>query len=583
MKTRIPLRPVHGKVVAVATVALLVSGAPLTAQAASYPSDTDTPDLVSLLTGFDDYWASDGNSDLHGTVLDVDTLSFNDELTVWINNNATAQQQFRALQDSSYNNSDGTAYDQSFTVSEGLGDVLSAIYVQGLEDGSLPLTQALINSSDGTSGAYVSTSTAKATFSYPRPFLSVDPDAAAVDGDDEACDPSNVNGSSLASIRAGQDYADADGNLNIVRVAATTDTTHQFSDEDVALDASYGTSGLCTGGSYPSGHTTTAYEAGITLATLVPELGTEVLARASENGNNRIVLGVHYPLDIMGGRIDGEAALAARWSDEEYRTDVLEPARAELIAYLEAQCGATVTECAASGAAYTDDPYGGEAIPGGTSQIVTDRASALAVYTERLTYGFDQTGTAGLAASVPDGAENLLLTAFPTLTDDQRTSVLAQTEIDSGYPLDLTSDGDGSWERLNLAAAMSATVQLNNDGTVTVLSVGGAAEVVAPQGTLTAPEGGSVAAGGTIQIAGSGFAADATLSLVLHSDPVTVSTVTTDANGDFATTVTIPSGTASGAHTLEALYSDGTTASAAALALTVTAASSTTHLPVVSG
>jgi hypothetical protein len=262
------------------------------------------------------------------------------------------------------------------------------------------------------------------------------------------------------------------------RVPATRDTTHQFSPNDVLLDAQYGTTGLCGSGSFPSGHTTTAYEAGITLATLLPELAPEILARASESGNSRVVLGVHYPLDIVGGRIAGEAALAARWSDAAYRTAVLEPARAELLAYLRTATGHPLSWNIEHESAYASNPYDGQRMPGGTAQIVTDRASALAVFTERMTYGFAVSGTTGLSASVPAGASNLLRTTFPTLTDAQRTSVLAQTELASGFPLDGTGTAAGSWQRLNLAAAMSATVQLSASGAVTVAATGGRAEVV---------------------------------------------------------------------------------------------------------
>ncbi|WP_211327362.1 phosphatase PAP2 family protein [Subtercola boreus] len=340
------------------------------------------------------------------------------------------------------------------------------------------MTSALINSSNGTSGAYVSTGAAKAHFSYPRPYLPTDPATPAVSGDAVACAPDVVNASSLTANRTGKAYTDANGNLDILRVPATVDATHAFSPNDVTLDPGYGTVGICTGGSYPSGHTTTAYQAGVTLATLLPELAPEILARASEAGNDRIVLGVHYPLDIVGGRIGGEAALAARWSDAEYRSAALEPARTELVDYLEKATGSSIAATIAAEAPYTSNPYGGAAIPGGTSQIVTDLASAVAVFAERATYVFAQTGTEGLAASVPAGAENLLLTTFPTLTDAQRTSVLAQTELDSGYPLDGSETADGSWQRLDLAAATSATVQLKADDSVTVVSTGGAAAVL---------------------------------------------------------------------------------------------------------
>ena len=61
------------------------------------------------------------------------------------------------MQDSEYNNAGLTAYDQSLTISTGLGSILGPLYVKGTETGQLPLTQALINSSNGTTGAFVHT------------------------------------------------------------------------------------------------------------------------------------------------------------------------------------------------------------------------------------------------------------------------------------------------------------------------------------------------------------------------------------------------------------------------------------------
>lgn len=80
-----------------------------------------------------------------------------------------------------------------------------------------------------------------------------------------------------------------------------------------------------------------------------------------------------------------------------------------------------------------------------------------------MTYGFDQVGDAGQAPVVPEGAETLLVTAFPELDDEQRRAVPAATQIDSGYPLDSTSEG---WQRINLPAALSSTVVLDSAGTV---------------------------------------------------------------------------------------------------------------------
>jgi membrane-associated phospholipid phosphatase len=462
-------------------VALL---APTAAQArTSYPSDDDKPKPAAVLVGFRTLWRPSSDGDLTGRVRNARQLRWNDRLTSWINQHATATQKFRALQDSAYLNADGSGYDQSLTIADGLGQRLGAIYAKGRLNGRLPLTTKLLNTTTGTAGNFLDTGKAKAAFGYPRPFLPVSAGAGRVAGDQSACAARRVNAASLASIRKGAPWATAAGELNITRVAPTVDTSRRFADTDVALDPDYGQAGLCQGGSFPSGHTTDAYSAGLTLATLLPELAPSILARVSEAANNRIVLGVHYPLDVIGGRVLGQAAVAARWSDKKFRTKVLQPARRELVGYLQSTCGDTLAACIATDRPYTDDPYGGAAPPAMTSQAVTDRTTALIAYTERLGYGFEPITPAGLGPSVPTGAQNLLRTAFPTLSGTQRRAVLAQTETASGNALDTTmlqilGLSDGSWQRLNLAAALSATVRRQPDGTVRVLSVGGAPTVL---------------------------------------------------------------------------------------------------------
>jgi membrane-associated phospholipid phosphatase len=467
-------------VVALTSAALVIT-VPGAANAAdnaeAAPSATKPPNLGPALSGYSAFWASNGKNDLHGKVKNKKVLARNDQLAVWINRNASKGQQFKALQDSTYQNEAGTAYDQSLTISTGLGSILGPLYVKGRNSGALPLTSALLNNTNGTSGAFVGVNDVKAKFSYPRPYLPSNANKPAILTDDPACYPSKSNGSSLKKIRVGKSYADSKGNLKIKRLADVNDPTHKFSSRDVYLSAGYGSSGLCTGGSFPSGHGTSAYQAGITLATLLPELAPEILARTSEAGNNRIVLGVHYPLDVMGGRIAGQASVAARWSDKQYRSQVLVPARRELVNYLKKGCKTTLAKCIGKQKSYKSNPYGGKKLPGGTSQVVSNRKSAVKVYQERLSYGFPQVGKKKQKASVPAGAANLLITAFPKLNTAQRTSILAQTQIPSGYPLDRSGAKDKSWQRLNLAAAMSATVKVKK-GKVTVVSTGGKAKVV---------------------------------------------------------------------------------------------------------
>jgi acid phosphatase (class A) len=54
--------------------------------------------------------------------------------------------------------------------------------------------------------------------------------------------------------------------------------------------------------SYPSGHALTGYLEGLTLAEIVPEKRTELLARADDYAHNRLVCGVHYPSDLEASR-----------------------------------------------------------------------------------------------------------------------------------------------------------------------------------------------------------------------------------------------------------------------------------------
>ncbi|NEA40191.1 phosphatase PAP2 family protein [Streptomyces sp. SID11385] len=294
------------------------------------------------------------------------------------------------------------------TMADGLGTRLGALYSQALENGELPRTEALLSGrvehTPGSSADWYQT--AKNNYQYKRPF-----------------------------VRMG--FADEDGLVK-------------------PWDSRGGYDGLAKDGSFPSGHTSHGYAQGIVLATLLPELAPQILARASEYGEHRILLAFHYPTDIMGGRIVGERTAQGRWSDPGFRT-LLEQAQDELRAVLAQKCresgaGGTLAQCIAH-----DRPY----LPTG---------EAVDVYTHRLTYGFPRIGTEGRPPAVPAGAEDLLRTALPKLSATQRRAVLAATQLPSGYALD--EDGaPGSWQRLNLAAAMSAKVGVHRDGTLTVNGV----------------------------------------------------------------------------------------------------------------
>jgi acid phosphatase (class A) len=87
--------------------------------------------------------------------------------------------------------------------------------------------------------------------------------------------------------------------------------------------------GLLKSYSYPSGHATFSWAAGLVLAEMVPDKATEILARARAFGESRVVCGVHYVSDIEEGRANGSAVVAALHANAAFEAD-LKAAKAEL-------------------------------------------------------------------------------------------------------------------------------------------------------------------------------------------------------------------------------------------------------------
>ncbi len=323
----------------------------------------------------------------HSSVFDRDL-----ELVQQINNAAHRNRDRRELA------LKGQYEDQALTVSDGLGATIGPIYLEAMLDGRLPRTYQLL--------------------SKYRPNGRVAHEGAS-------CNPAKAHWHRVSArpyIKAAAqiDHHDLDGG-----------------------DAHAGQDG-----SFPSGHTSEAYWQGLTLATLLPELASGILARTADAGHSRIVMGAHYPLDVIGGRIMGTYIVANRWSDDQFRP-LLHAAREELVRTLEELGGSTLDRLVAA-----EEPY-----------MEADEAAAW--YAECLTYGFDQVGESGRALSVPPEAPDLLLTAHPGLDRAQRSEVLRLTAIDSGYPLDIEGRY-GGWQRLNLLAAMTAKVVVDNRGGVSL-------------------------------------------------------------------------------------------------------------------
>jgi len=79
---------------------------------------------------------------------------------------------------------------------------------------------------------------------------------------------------------------------------------------------------------YPSGHALSGYLLALTLAEMVPEKSTEILARADDYAHNRLVCGVHVASDLEASRRIAYAMFGSMLEEPRFQQD-LAAARAE--------------------------------------------------------------------------------------------------------------------------------------------------------------------------------------------------------------------------------------------------------------
>jgi autotransporter-associated beta strand protein len=214
-----------------------------------------------------------------------------------------------------------------------------------------------------------------------------------------------------------------------------------------------------TDGGYISGHEAEAMRDALAMAYVVPQRFQEMLARAGELGENRILAGMHSPLDVIGGRLLGEAVAAAS-------LDTGANSSRKAAAYAQAQ-STLIAATGVSGAAGLQQLAHSQSVE---NDRFADHARNKANYLHYMTYGFTQIGAKHQPVNVPKGAEVLLETRLPYLSADQRRVVLKTTAIDSGYPV--ADDAEG-WGRLNLFAAADGYGAFNGDVTVSMDAAAG--------------------------------------------------------------------------------------------------------------
>jgi len=63
-------------------------------------------------------------------------------------------------------------------------------------------------------------------------------------------------------------------------------------------------------GSFPSGHAATSFASAAVLSVFAPRLAPGFILLAAAIGFSRVYVGVHYPLDVVGGAVLGVAVAA---------------------------------------------------------------------------------------------------------------------------------------------------------------------------------------------------------------------------------------------------------------------------------
>ncbi|WP_127090056.1 autotransporter domain-containing protein [Aquabacter cavernae] len=215
--------------------------------------------------------------------------------------------------------------------------------------------------------------------------------------------------------------------------------------------------------SFPSGHTEAGYTTGLLYAVLLPEYYQGLVTAAQTFGYSRNILGVHYPLDVVGGRIIATYNLV-QWLAGAYQPNFqqeMKDAAEELRIMLGGSATVPYASCASDVAS---------CMAAGVFPTAAEFTAANLAMVSFLTYDLPSVGSTTDAPIVPENAYLLLQTRFPYLTPDQINAVIASTELASGVPLDDHATG---WARLNLYAAAGGYGAFTSDVTVTLTGTHG--------------------------------------------------------------------------------------------------------------
>ena len=172
----------------------------------------------------------------------------------------------------------------------------------------------------------------------PEWLMPAPPATDSIQGRAELAEVKKINAEASPEVRAAADkdgatenvtlFADTVPGLDIAKLPATKKLFDEIGNEEeqrtklfktyfarkrpyqrdtsIVICASEG-KGTTKPNSYPSGHTTLGFSMGVVLANLIPEKNQAILARAKLYAEHRMVCGVHYRSDIVGGQALGTA------------------------------------------------------------------------------------------------------------------------------------------------------------------------------------------------------------------------------------------------------------------------------------
>jgi autotransporter-associated beta strand protein len=414
---------------------------------------TNTVPAVSVLSAFKNLYTP-GTAWNNGTILNSTVMSYNNQYVVNVTSERSLEQEIGAYYDDRRN--------QSYSVIDGLGPLTSTYLTGATSVATIPAFDTTTSTTEyddygtGNAGGSLtsplgdvvalvnnirsfSTTPAKNAYNYPRPWrLNT---TGAVD-DSGNTDTETVTVVSSATTTAKRTWDIFNSSVQLAPSLKVVRSTTPSSD-----------------GAFPSGHTNAAYSAALALAYSIPERYQELLTRASELGDNRILAGMHSPLDVMGGRMTGTAWASAILYNNDM-SNTTSPAISKTDAYTAAH-----TYVYAQTATSANSLYSYAHSESNTLDRFADWATNKKNFTDRLTYGFPQINSTTSSMLVPKGAEVLLETRQPYLSSNQRRWALYTTGIASGYPV--LDDTEG-WGRLNLFAAADGYGALNGNVIVTM-------------------------------------------------------------------------------------------------------------------